>query len=195
MFTGGPQKFPGFPNGLPAQNLRATPGNLSRSSILNPPAALPRPAPFSPPCPLLPALPPSPLLLPCLCHGSTTTTTSTSPSWPPRPPRPAAAARPRLLPGPRPLLLAAALRPAQRLFGGKLSGSGGRLALLARLPQGLHLALDPIDLRRRALLDPLRSRPQRLKRLRCPGGRSGPVGHFRPFPNGLLARFRIFCTP
>jgi hypothetical protein len=69
-----------------------------------------------------------------------------------------------------------------------------RHALLARLPLGLHLALDlsPIDLRWRALFDPLHAE---LEEAPLPGLAVRRIGHFRPFPNDLRARSRIFQTP
>ncbi len=82
---------------MAGSNLWASTANSSRSSIPNPPAALPTP-------------PPSPLLLPCSRHEPTTTTTSISPRpaacwaapwgciWPRTrpPPLPSLAARRRL---------------------------------------------------------------------------------------------------
>jgi hypothetical protein len=52
--------------------------------------------------------------------------------------------------GPR--LLAAALRPAHWPLGGGSSGSGVLFSLLARLPLGLHVALDLSPINRRWLL-------------------------------------------
>jgi hypothetical protein len=79
-------------------------------------------------------------------------------------PTPAAAAlRQQRGPGPRARLLAAALRPAHWPLGSS-SGSGVLLALPARLPLGLHVALDRFTATR---LTPV------LKKLRCPGGPSG----------------------
>jgi hypothetical protein len=88
-------------------------------------------------------------------------------------------------------LLAAALRPAHWPLGGGSSGSGVLLALLARLPLGLHVALN---------LSPMTSGGGRFsatrltlksKRLRCPGGRSGLAisGRLRMV---LRARARVF---
>jgi hypothetical protein len=59
-----------------------------------------------------------------------------------------------------------------------------------RLPLGLHLALDlsPIDLRRRALFDPLHAE---LEEAPLPGLAVRRIGNFRPFPNDLRARSRI----
>jgi hypothetical protein len=79
-------------------------------------------------------------------------------------------------------------------LGGERGGSCVRHALHARLPLGLHLALDlsPIDLRRRALFDPLHAE---LEEAPLPGLAVRRIGHFRPFPNDLRARSRIFQTP
>jgi hypothetical protein len=99
-----------------------------------------------------------------------------------------------LQPCPSPRLLAAAHRPAHWPLGGERGGNCVRHALHARLPLGLHLALDlsPIDLRRRALFDPLHAE---LEEAPLPGLGVRRIGHFRPFPNDLRARSRIFQTP
>ncbi len=77
-----------------------------------------------------------------------------------------------------------ALRPAHGPLGCGSSGSGVLLALLARLPLGLHVALDlsPIDLRRWALFGhPLHAE---MEEAPLPGRPVG-LGRFRPFPNGF----------
>ena len=86
------------------------------------------------------------------------------------------------------------IRPAHWQLGGERGGSCVRHALHARLPLGLHLALDlsPIDIRRRALFDPLHAE---LEEAQLPGLAVRRIGHFRPFPNDLRARSRIFQTP
>ena len=93
--------------------------------------------------------------------------------------------------GPR--LLAAAPRPAHWPLGGERGGSCVRHALHARLPLGLHLALDlsPIDLP--GAFRPAARRSRRGSAARAAG--RGRLPFFRPFPNDLRARSRIFQTP
>ncbi len=84
------------------------------------------------------------------------------------------------------------LRPAHGPLGCGSSGSGVLLALLARLPLGLHVALDlsPINLRRWALFGhPIHAEVEEAPLPRRPVG----LGDCRPFPNGFTGPSSSFC--
>jgi hypothetical protein len=56
----------------------------------------------------------------------------------------------------------------------------------------VHQAQTQLDHVRPSLFDPLHAE---LEEAPLPGLAVGRIGHFRPFPNDLRARSRIFQTP
>jgi hypothetical protein len=185
LFTGGLQNFPGFPNGLPAQNLRATPGNFSRSSILNPPAAQPNSTPFSPPPALFVSRVhhhhhhnlhlPAPRRLLGRALGLHPAAHAPSPARPPPlPPSPVGAdglASPLMSSA---MSLPGVLASPASCCGEASAAAGTAGPCFLPLPFGRPNA--------------------EVEEAPLPGRPVG-LGHFRPFPNGLPARFVIFCTP